>query len=929
MAQNQRAVFAPIFCAGKNYQNKTCADWGCPDCNKVCVKGTLNAKCDACTCEDHVLTGRVLTKKNAPLSEAEISLAETPYNVLAQTNATGFFTAFNVCADANQELLIARKGFVPLKVKATILTSKTANVKATLENAVPPSITVHPRSKMRISGHGVTFCCDGEGIPTPEFEWFKDNNIIDKDVYHYNKTLEISDVSGLMGGYRCRVVNDYGSEFSDVANLQVFDTSKEISCNPTPITKNATLPTGCVVHGTSNSTVDVGQCLPKPCLRNDSALSNTACHDETFCCVVEEVEDVTISCGGAATFNISKVSRCGCQECETPKSYITGVVVGIKGEVEKPITYCEIKIGDYYYNADDKGAFKIEVPDDKQRLSVVFKDTYDEEYADLTKVFRIVQGQALFSKIVLRVKPAPKPFNSSEPFKVPFGDSGDGSDFAEIEIPEDALLKEDGTIYSGKANLRLSVTDPRNATDVMTAPADFSTIDEDGEEQILVSYGMLSLDFEDDSGNKLSTSKSIKMFLDPEKLNISVDNNGNTTTKLWWLDENTGRWMEAGDLWLDTKETNRSRRSPTRFLLAEITPVIQRQGTMNIDVRENFSAVRVAAPPGSTVRILCKEPNASGEQYAGYLEGAVDASSVTCISVWIDRECFMQGESSNARFLVPSSPDAFPPSVSASIIQTGLQSVGSLASVQSFSFETRTDNNGPVYPHSDNDVQNCRASDLIPGHRQFQFTSPTSTGLDLTSNRPTRPAFRDPLNWYPGNTNCFIKIVTTGPRGSTFLASSYRANTRDNANKFGDSVAMANPATDSDNTFVACLDIRCPGNVYHQDTRSQVPEWTYVLVTHLTGSCDFQTHHLQKQNDLDNSGANCPAARSKRHAAGSENWFCIPLPSSGGFDIDNVYTSPRQNRQRGVNRCNTGNKNWDAGPSNPSSNSPTIEFTCS
>lgn len=105
------------------------------DCKKVCVKGTLNAKCDACKCEDHVLTGRVLTKNNAPLSEAEISLAETPYNVLAQTNATGFFTAFNVCADANQELFIARKGFVPLKIKATLLTSKTANVKATLKNA--------------------------------------------------------------------------------------------------------------------------------------------------------------------------------------------------------------------------------------------------------------------------------------------------------------------------------------------------------------------------------------------------------------------------------------------------------------------------------------------------------------------------------------------------------------------------------------------------------------------------------------------------------------------------------------------------------------------------------------------------------------------------------------------------------------------------
>jgi len=640
--------------------------------------------------------------------------------------------------------------------------------------------------------------------------------------------------------------------------------------------------------------------------------------------VAESEEEVTISCGGAATFNISKVSRCGCQACETPKSYITGEVVGIKGVVEKPITYCEISIGDNYYYADDKGVFQFEVPEDKQRLSAVFKDVFDEEYADFTKVFRIVQGQSLFSKIVLRVKPIPQPFNSSVPFKVPIGDGGDGSAFAEIEIPEDALLKDDGTIFTGQANLRMTVTDPRNATDVMTAPADFSTINEDGEEQLLVSYGMLRLDFEDDSGNKLSTSKSIKLFLDPEKLNISVDSNGNTSTKLWWLDENTGRWMEAGDLWLDTIKTNRSRRSPTRFLLTEITPVVQRQGPLNIDVRENFGAVRVSAPSGSTVRILCKEPSTGGDQYAGYLEGAVDANGVTCISVWIDRECFMQGESNDARFLVPSDPDGFPDSVSALVFPTKLLSVDSSDTVRSFSFHVSTDSDGPVYPHFDSYVQNCRAPQLSVGHRQFQFNPLPSAGLDLTSNRPNRPDFKSPLNWFPGGTNCFIKILTTG-KGSTFLASSYRANKTDNANKFGDSVATANPATD--NTFVACLDVRCPGNVFHTDTKRLVKEWTYVLVTHLTGSCAFQSHNLQKQDNLDNNGASCPASRSKGHAPGSENWFCIPL-GTGNFDTDNLYTSPKDDRRTGVNRCNTGNNNWQSGHANPSSSLPTIVFSC-
>lgn len=707
--------------------------------------------------------------------------------------------------------------------------------------------------------------------------------------------------------------------------LSNADKSDEISCNPTPTTKNATLPPGCVIHGTTNDTVDVGQCLPTPCLRNDSALSNTACQDETFCCGVEKVEDVTIICGGSVTFNITKVSRCGCEACEIPKSYITGVVVGIEGAVEKPIAYCEIKFGDNYKYADGKGFFKLEVPDDKQRLSVVFKDSYYFKYSDLTKVFRIVRGEALFYKIGLKAKPAPRPFNSSEPFKVPVGDSPTDSAFAEIEIPENALLKDDGTIYSGQANLRLNIMDSRNASDVMTAPADFSTVDEDGEEQLLATYGMLNINFEDDSGKKLSTSKPIKLFLDPEKLNISVDGNGNTTTKLWWLDEKTGRWMEAGNLWLDAKQTNRRKRSPTRFLLAEITPVVQNSGTLNIDVRENFGAVRVTAPAGSTIRILCKEPNLTNEQYSGYLEGAVDASTVTCISVWINRECFMQAEGSDARFLNPLDPDSFPPAVSASIIQTQLQSVGSSPSVQSFKFNIETDSNGPVYPHYDNDVQNCRAPQLVNGHRQFQFEPPAASHI-LVSARPNPPLnFQDPLSWYPapGQFRCFIKILAHGMR-SVFLASSYRANMKDNANKYGDSVATAVQATADpgvDDKYVACLEIRCPGNVYQPNTGQQVPEWTHVLVTHLTGSCDFSTSNLNL------AGSTCPGSRRKRHSAGSENWFCVPLPTSG-FDIDRVYTCPRTQPLIGISRCNTGNNQWTSGRDDPSQTSPTIEFNC-
>jgi len=75
-----------------------------------------------------------LTKDDVPLSEVNISLAETPYNVLAQTNVSGFFTALGVCA-GQQELLATKAGFVPVTQNATVWTPTTTSITLKLEIA--------------------------------------------------------------------------------------------------------------------------------------------------------------------------------------------------------------------------------------------------------------------------------------------------------------------------------------------------------------------------------------------------------------------------------------------------------------------------------------------------------------------------------------------------------------------------------------------------------------------------------------------------------------------------------------------------------------------------------------------------------------------------------------------------------------------------
>ena len=704
----------------------------------------------------------------------------------------------------------------------------------------------------------------------------------------------------------------------------MLGTRDAASCNPTPSEKYVTLPEGCVVHDTKEKTIDVGECEPTACLREDSTLSNKACQDERFCCAVEKVTDVTVSCGGSVTFTISKVARCGCQKCEEPKTQISGVVVGLKGAAEKPVVYCDIEFEGNFYSADENGFFTFEAPKDKKRLSVVFKDTYDREYADLIKVFRIIKGETLFSKIILKAKPVPKPFNSSEDFKVQLGESNADSAFAEMEIPKDAMLKDDGTIFSGQANLKLDVMDPRNMSDILTAPGDYSTVDEDGEEQMLRTYGMLSLGFEDDSGNKLSTSKPIKLFLDPQKFNIPVDSHGNTAAKLWWLDAKTGRWIKAGDFRL--KKTSGSRkRSLARFVLeSEITPAIYGRGKLNVDVIEDFGAVRVTAPEGSTVTIVCEEPNRKPKTYLGYVESTVN-KKVACISVWIKKRCFMQGQSRDARFLTPLPPVSFPSSVSATVVSN--KYLKGSSNIQSFKFDVYTASEGPIFSHDNRGApRECEAPHKTPGLRQFEFLDPTPSSA-TRSNRPKRNS-RDPLNWYPTNKNCFIKILITGKtvkRPVSFLASSYRPNKAGNNDqtklKVGDSVATAQPATGKRNKYVACLEIRCPGDVYNTDTKQKVREWTHVKVTHLTGICEFKKNYLRKQKGM---RTKCPTPSHR-----SETWLCVPPPKRG-FEVHNVYTANWNKPDLGEKKCLNGDNDWmESMEHKINVQGPTVKFSCS
>ena len=270
----------------------------------------------------------------------------------------------------------------------------------------------------------------------------------------------------------------------------------------------------------------------------------------------------------------------------------------------------------------------------------------------------------------------------------------------------------------------------------------------------------------------------------------------------------------------------------------------------------------------------------------------------------------------------PLDPDNFPLAVSAEIVSNNLLK-GSTRRINSFKFKVITSANGPVFSGTNgrDGVKRCREE---AGLQQFEFKYPVAPGISLTSTRETHP--KNVSNWHPNNKACFIKILTTG-EGPLFLVTSYWPN---ETYRYGNSVVTAERVPGK-NKFVACVEIRCPGNVYHPNSKKQLPEWTYLHVTHLTGKCNLKDikNNLANQENLygDNRG-NC-SHYSKSHSPGSaEAWLCVPLPN-GGFDIDFVYTGNKNDLTIGKNRCLNGKNDWSKGqPSQVNEKRPTVTIPC-
>ena len=647
------------------------------------------------------------------------------------------------------------------------------------------------------------------------------------------------------------------------------------SCNSTPSFRNMTLPDGCVNEETNSNLVDIGYCPDTRCVRNDTSYG-CACSDRRFCCGPRETSEIPVRCAGAVTFNLTKVQRCGCAECRAKVSYIQGAVIG--ASEKKPIKYGDVIVeGLDDTVTDGKGRFRIEVPEGMTRVVVTFKDIFNR-LESTTKVFHVKSNQHSFHKIELRERVPIIEFSGAQPKNIPLGQA-DKPSFAEVDIMEDSFLSEDGIPYRGQVKASVGFIDPRNASDILSAPGDFSALDENGEEQILRSYGMIKLNFQDNQGKRLDRAKPIKVYLDPEQINMT-DSNGNTTAKLWWMDKKTGRWIQAGELRsTDRNDGTRRKRSNRIFFVAELSEDVPLDTTWNIDDATVYKFVGVEAPLNALVTMVGKQ--AGSDQFYGYRQESVTNQNTrrVCIATYREGDAFLLAEK-DGKPLEPLEPaPSFLPEVMATIVSTN--NLGDSISVKAFSYKaTERGSQGPIY-----NFWRQWECPTFSGHHTFKFeeSNAVQPPFEMCS---TRFAGRtNPKLWYGRpryNANaerCYIKVKVLGSR-SVFLVKSYTDYIISGSyNEYGYSAAITQPTDTTENgqeVSVVCLEYRCSGLFMDGALYENANQMTFLTVVPLTSNCVFQSldSGLQSKQSTCTSSVPAPTAQEKT--------FCVPTDLSGG-----------------------------------------------
>ncbi len=115
-----------------------------------------------------------------------------------------------------------------------------------------------------------------------------------------------------------------------------------------------------------------------------------------------------------------------------------------------------------------------------------------------------------------------------------------------INLPANGIVMANGGgAYTGTVNVFASFIDPTQPAITRTVPGSFLADDKNGGRVTLASYGMMAVELETPSGDKLQIKPGSKAKL-TSPIPSSLQSSAPSSIALWYVDESKGIWKEEG-----------------------------------------------------------------------------------------------------------------------------------------------------------------------------------------------------------------------------------------------------------------------------------------------------------------------------------------------------------------------------------------------
>ena len=217
---------------------------------------------------------------------------------------------------------------------------------------------------------------------------------------------------------------------------------------------------------------------------------------------------------------------------------IKAIVQGnILDETGQPAAGVMVQVGSRTATTDQKGYFRLTEAelDKKAALVTATKGGYHKAY----RTFSATSGT---NQVVIKL------IKKTLAGTVSAASGGDValSNGSKVTLPADGLVTaSNNSVYTGTVNVYATYIDPTAPDISQIIPGSLLAQNKEGKRVLLVSYGMMAVELESLSGEKLQIKSGAKATL-TTAIPAAVQNSAPATIPLWSVDETTGIWKEEG-----------------------------------------------------------------------------------------------------------------------------------------------------------------------------------------------------------------------------------------------------------------------------------------------------------------------------------------------------------------------------------------------